>query len=78
MSSIIGVVTAIFDNRMKNGQASPYPNWRDTDLGDNEFTAWTANELPCKKGDNVSIHYLVQSKKTGKGFMCLAIFILRN
>lgn len=67
MSSIIGVVTAIFDNRMKNGQASPYPNWRIL-LGDNDFTAWTANELPCKKGDTVSIQF-GQSKKTGKNFI---------
>jgi hypothetical protein len=34
----------------------------------NEYTAWTANELPCKKGDTVSLHFGV-SKKTGKTFV---------
>ena len=37
-------------------------------IGDNEYTAWTANELPCKKGDTVSLHFGV-SKKTGKTFV---------
>jgi hypothetical protein len=67
MSHIQGVVTAIFDNRLKNGQPSPYPNYKIM-IGDNEYTAWTANELPCKKGDTVSLHFGV-SKKTGKTFV---------
>ena len=67
MSHIQGVVTAIFDNRLKNGQPSPYPNHKIM-IGDNEYTAWTANELPCKKGDTVSLHFAV-SKKTGKFFV---------
>ena len=67
MSHIQGVVTAIFDNRLKNGQPSPYPNHKIM-IGDNEYTAWTANELPCKKGDTVSLHFGV-SKKTGKIFV---------
>jgi hypothetical protein len=28
MSHIIGKITALFDNRHKNGQPSPYPNWK--------------------------------------------------
>lgn len=67
MSHIQGVVTAVFDNRLKNGQPSPYPNYKIM-IGDNEFTAWTGNTLPCKKGDTVSLHYGV-SKKTGKTFV---------
>ena len=67
MSHIQGVVTAIFDNRLKNGQPSPYPNYKIM-IGDNEYTAWTGNELPCKKGDTVSLHFGV-SKKTGKTFV---------
>jgi hypothetical protein len=67
MSSIIGVITGLFDNRLKNGQPSPYPNWKIM-IKDNEFTAWTANELPCKKGDNVSLLFGI-SKKTGKAFV---------
>jgi hypothetical protein len=67
MSHIQGVVTAIFDNRLKNGQPSPYPNHKIM-IGDNEYTAWTANELPCRKGDTVSLHFGV-SKKTGKTFV---------
>ena len=67
MSHVQGVVTAIFDNRLKNGQPSPYPNHKIM-IGDNEYTAWTANELPCKKGDTVSLHFAV-SKKTGKFFV---------
>ena len=67
MSHITGVITGLFDNRLKNGQPSPFPNWKIM-IGDNEFTAWTANNLPCKKGDNVSIQFGV-SKKTGKPFV---------
>jgi len=67
MSHVQGVVTAVFDNRLKNGQPSPYPNHKIM-IGDNEYTAWTANELPCKKGDKVSLHFAV-SKKTGKFFV---------
>ena len=67
MSHITGVITGLFDNRLKNGQPSPFPNWKIM-IGDNEFTAWTANNLPCKKGDNVSIQFGV-SKKTGKPFI---------
>jgi len=67
MSHVQGVVTAVFDNRLKNGQPSPYPNHKIM-IGDNEYTAWTANELPCKKGDTVSLHFAV-SKKTGKFFV---------
>jgi hypothetical protein len=67
MSHMTGVITGLFDNRLKNGQPSPFPNWKIL-IGDNEFTAWTANNLPCKKGDNVSIQFGV-SKKTGKPFV---------
>ena len=67
MSHITGVITGLFDNRINNGQASKFPNYKIM-IGDNEFTAWTANELPCKKGDNVSLHFGV-SKKTGKPFV---------
>jgi hypothetical protein len=67
MSHVTGVITGLFDNRLKNGQPSPFPNWKIM-IGDNEFTAWTANNLPCKKGDNVSIQFGV-SKKTGKPFV---------
>lgn len=67
MSHMTGVITGLFDNRLKNGQPSPFPNWKIM-IGDNEFTAWTANNLPCKKGDNVSIQFGV-SKKTGKPFI---------
>jgi hypothetical protein len=67
MSHVQGVVTAVFDNRLKNGQPSPYPNHKIM-IGDNEYTAWTGNELPCKKGDTVSLHFAV-SKKTGKFFV---------
>ena len=67
MAHVQGVITAIFDNRIKNGQPSPYPNYKIM-IGDNEYTAWTANELPCKKGDTVSLHFGV-SKKTGKTFV---------
>ena len=67
MSHMTGVITGLFDNRLKNGQPSPFPNWKIM-IGDNEFTAWTANNLPCKKGDNVSIQFGV-SKKTGKPFV---------
>ena len=67
MSHITGVITGLFDNRLKNGQPSPFPNWKIL-IGDNEFTAWTGNNLPCKKGDNVSIQFGV-SKKTGKPFV---------
>jgi hypothetical protein len=31
MSHIQGVVTAIFDNRLKNGQPSPFPNLENND-----------------------------------------------
>ena len=72
MSHIIGKINALFDNRMKGTQPSPFPNWKiminDETGQTNEFTAWTANELPCKKGDNVSLHFGV-SKKTGKPFV---------
>jgi hypothetical protein len=67
MSHITGVITGLFDNRLKNGQPSPFPNWKIL-INDSEFTAWTANNLPCKKGDNVSIQFGV-SKKTGKPFV---------
>ena len=67
MSHMTGVITGLFDNRLKNGQPSPFPNWKIL-IGDNEFTAWTANNLPCKKGDNISIQFGV-SKKTGKPFI---------
>ena len=67
MSHITGVITGLFDNRLKNGQPYPFPNWKIM-IGDNEFTAWTANNLPCKKGDNVSIQFGI-SKKTGKPFV---------
>ena len=67
MSHITGIITGLFDNRINNGQASKFPNYKIM-IGDNEFTAWTANELPCKKGDNVSLHFGV-SKKTGKPFV---------
>tara|TARA_R110000868_G_scaffold56400_3_gene174523 strand:+ start:763 stop:1275 length:513 start_codon:yes stop_codon:yes gene_type:complete len=67
MSSMIGVVTKVFDNRLKNGQPSPYPNWK-IFVGDNEFTAWTGDELVCKQGDNISLHFGI-SKKTGKAFV---------
>lgn len=67
MSHVTGVITGLFDNRLKNGQPSPFPNWKIM-IGDNEFTAWTANNLVCKKGDNVSIQFGV-SKKTGKPFV---------
>jgi hypothetical protein len=72
MSHIIGKINALFDNRMKGTQPSPFPNWKiminDETGQTNEFTAWTANELPCKKGDTVSLHFGV-SKKTGKTFV---------
>ena len=72
MSHVTGKINALFDNRMKGTQPSPFPNWKiminDETGQTNEFTAWTANELPCKKGDNVSLHFGV-SKKTGKPFV---------
>ena len=67
MSHMTGVITGLFDNRLKNGQPSPFPNWKIL-IGDNEFTAWTANNLPCKKGDNVSLQFGI-SKKSQKAFV---------
>ena len=67
MSHMTGEITGLFDNRLNNGQPYPFPNWKIM-IGDNEFTAWTANNLPCKKGDNVSIQFGI-SKKTGKPFV---------
>lgn len=66
MSHITGVITKIFDNRLKNGVPSPYPNQK-IFIGEEEFTAWTGNELPCKQGDNVSLHFKIG--KTGKPFV---------
>ena len=67
MSSIIGVISKIFDNRLKNGVPSPYPNYKIM-VGDSEFVAWTANQLPCKEGDNVNIQFGI-SKKSGNPFI---------
>ena len=72
MSHVIGKITGLFDNRLNNGQPKPHPSWKiiiNDEKGEpNEYTAWTGNELPCKKGDTVSLHFGV-SKKTGKTFV---------
>jgi hypothetical protein len=73
MSHIIGKITALFDNRLKEWTTeSLSKSWKiminDETGQTNEYTAWTANELPCKKGDTVSLHFGV-SKKTGKTFV---------
>jgi len=67
MSNIIGIVTASFDNRQYQGQASKYPSWKIM-IGSEEFTAYTNDNLGIKQGDNVSLHFQI-SKKTGKAFV---------
>ena len=67
MTSKIGIVTACFDNRQYQGQISKYPSWK-VMIGDEEFVAYTKEDIGVKKGDNVSLHFGV-SKKTGKPYI---------
>lgn len=67
MTSKIGIVTACFDNRQYQGQPSKYPSWK-VMIGDEEFVAYTKEDIGVKKGDNVSLHFGV-SKKTGKPYI---------
>ena len=67
MTSKIGIVTACFDNRMYNNTPSKYPSWK-VMIGDEEFVAYTKEDIGVKKGDNVSLHFGV-SKKTGKPYI---------
>lgn len=67
MSHIQGEVSAIFDNRTYKGQPSKFPAYKIM-IGDNEFNAYTNDNLNIKKGDTVSLHFQV-SKKTGKTFV---------
>ena len=67
MPHTIGTVKAIFDNRLRDGQPSKYPNFKI--IVDNvEATLWSAITPVCKKGDKVSMHYGV-SKKSGANFV---------
>ena len=67
MTSKIGIVTACFDNRMYNNTLSKYPSWK-VMIGNEEFVAYTKEDIGVKKGDNVSLHFGV-SKKTGKPYI---------
>jgi len=67
MSNIIGIATAVFDNRTYQGQPSKYPSYKIM-IGSEEFTAYTNDNLGIKKGDNLSLHFQI-SKKTGKAFI---------
>tara|TARA_R110002153_G_scaffold195197_2_gene348633 strand:- start:1 stop:525 length:525 start_codon:yes stop_codon:yes gene_type:complete len=62
-----GIVKACFDNRQYQGQISKYPSYKIM-MGDEEFVAYTNNEISIKQGDNISLEYDI-SKKTGKKFV---------
>jgi len=62
-----GIVKACFDNRQYQGQPSKYPSYKIM-MGDEEFVAYTNNEISIKQGDNISLEYDI-SKKTGKKFV---------
>jgi len=62
-----GIVKACFDNRMYNNTPSKYPSYKIM-MGDEEFVAYTNNEILIKQGDNISLEYDI-SKKTGKKFV---------
>ena len=62
-----GIVKACFDNRMYNNTPSKYPSYKIM-MGDEEFVAYTNNEISIKQGDNISLEYDI-SKKTGKKFV---------
>ena len=67
MPHISGTVKAIFDNRLRDGQPSKFPNFKIV-VDDVEATLWSAITPVCKKGDKVSMHYGV-SKKSGANFV---------
>jgi len=67
MTNKTGIATAVFDNRSFKGEPSKYPSWK-VMIGNEEFVAYTSNEIGVKQGDNVSFTYGV-SKKTGKPYI---------
>jgi hypothetical protein len=67
MPHISGTVKAIFDNRLRDGKPSKFPNFKIV-VDDVEATLWSAIQPVCKKGDRVSLHYGV-SKKNGSNFV---------
>lgn len=67
MTNKTGLVSQVFDNRSYQGQPSKYPSWK-VIIGNEEFVAYTKEDIGVKKGDNVSFVYGV-SKKTGKPYI---------
>ena len=67
MTNKTGVATAVFDNRTYQGTPSKFPSWK-VMIGNEEFVAYTNNDIGVKQGDNVSFDYGV-SKKTGKHYI---------
>ena len=67
MTNKTGLVAQVFDNRSFQGQPSKYPSWK-VMIGNEEFVAYTSNDIGIKQGDNVSFVYGV-SKKTGKPYI---------
>ena len=67
MTNKTGVATAVFDNRTYQGTPSKFPSWK-VMIGNEEFVAYTNNDIGVKQGDNVSFDYGV-SKKTGKPYI---------
>jgi len=67
MTNKTGLVAQVFDNRSYQGQPSKYPSWK-VMIGNEEFVAYTNNDIGVKQGDNVSFVYGV-SKKTGKPYI---------
>ena len=67
MTNKTGVATAVFDNRTYQGTPSKFPSWK-VIIGNEEFVAYTNNDIGVKQGDNVSFDYGV-SKKTGKPYI---------
>ena len=67
MTNKTGVATEVFDNRTYQGTPSKFPSWK-VMIGNEEFVAYTNNDIGVKQGDNVSFDYGV-SKKTGKPYI---------
>ena len=56
MTNKTGVATAVFDNRTYQGTPSKFPSWK-VIIGNEEFVAYTNNDIGVKQGDNVSFDY---------------------
>ena len=67
MPNKIGIVKTCFDNRQYQGQPSKYPSWK-VMIENEEFVAYTNDDIGVKQGDNVSLQFQV-SAKTGKSFI---------